>query len=370
MGAITEASIRELAAFRSDAPVVSCYLDVDGSRQVLRQDYEKRLDAMVRRAQAGPDGAAAAADLDRVVDYVHGSFDRSGVRGLALFSCVADDLWEVVPLPVPVKGQLVVNRSPVVGQLEMLVQELVPLGVLLVDRQRARLFVYHFGQLEERAERFDELLRDYDRRDDAGRGHEREQQHADELATQHLRRAADVAFELYQEDGFGRLAVGGADDVAAAVESMLHPYLQERLVGRIPVTVTASEAEIRDAALELEHRAERRKEQDTVDRLRDAAGAGARGVTGLAATLAALNERRVHVLLVSDGYEEVGWRCPSCGLLAATGPQCPVDGAAMDHLDDVVAAAVEAGLLQGRVEMCVENADLDVLGRIGALLRY
>ena len=58
------------------------------------------------------------------------------------------------------------------------------------------------------------------------------------------------------------------------------------------------------------------------------------------------------------------------GLLAATGPQCPVDGAAMDHLDDAVAAAVEAGLLQGRVEVCVENADLDVLGRIGALLRY
>ena len=91
---------------------------------------------------------------------------------------------------------------------------------------------------------------------------------------------------------------------------------------------------------------------------------------GLPDTLGALNERRVANLLVSEGYTESGWRC-ACGALAAKGPTCPVDGQAMDHVDDVIHDAVDVALGQScHVEVCVGNADLDVLGRVGALLRY
>ena len=40
-------------------------------------------------------------------------------------------------------------------------------------------------------------------------------------------------------------------------------------------------------------------------------------------------------------------------------------------VDDIVEEAVETALGQScHVEVCVDNADLDVMGRIGALLRY
>ena len=43
----------------------------------------------------------------------------------------------------------------------------------------------------------------------------------------------------------------------------------------------------------------------------------------------------------------------------------------MEHVDDVIHDVVDVALGQGcHVEVCVGNADLDVLGRIGALLRY
>jgi hypothetical protein len=43
----------------------------------------------------------------------------------------------------------------------------------------------------------------------------------------------------------------------------------------------------------------------------------------------------------------------------------------MEELDDVVEEAIDEALSQScRVEICVGNADLDVLGRVGALLRY
>jgi peptide subunit release factor 1 (eRF1) len=94
-------------------------------------------------------------------------------------------------------------------------------------------------------------------------------------------------------------------------------------------------------------------------------------VAGLPATLTALGERRVDLLLVSAGYVTEGWRCGSCGVLAAVGPRCPVCSSAMEEADDVVEEAIQEALTQScRVEVCEDNADLDVMGRIGALLRY
>ena len=41
-------------------------------------------------------------DLQRIEEYVRNGLDRSRVRGVAIFACDADGLWEVVELPVPV----------------------------------------------------------------------------------------------------------------------------------------------------------------------------------------------------------------------------------------------------------------------------
>lgn len=372
MPVITETAIRELAAFRSSGtPVVSCYLDVDGRRQVRPQDYEHRLDSLLREA-AGRELRAATADLDVINSYVRNGFDRSGVRGLAMFSCVEHRFWQVLALPVPVSNSLTINHSPAVEPLEQLVHELEPLGILLVDRQRARMFVYQFGALVERAELFEELPREYDSRDEASRGsREREQHHTDALVAQHLRHSADVAFGLLRDRGFAHLTVGGTDDVHAATVASLHPYLRERLTHRIHLGVSASEKEICAAALEIERRLEAEKEEALVGRLRDSIGSHSKGVAGLVETMAALNDRRVATLLVSDGFAESGWRCPSCGCLARKGPTCKVDGVEMIHHDDIIHEVVDMALRTGcSLEVCVGNADLDVLGRIGALLRY
>jgi peptide chain release factor subunit 1 len=355
---ITEAAVKDLAAIRcTECPVTSVYLDVDGRRQILRADVERQFERLLREAQ-GRDVEPAKADLEKIEAFLAGGLDRSGVRGLAIFSCAEIDLWEAVPLPVSVAPQLHVNQSPAVAQLEAVVQELEPLGLLLVDRQHARMFVVHLGELVDRTELFEQLPRnDYDRYDDASRGAARYDHHVDEAALQHLRHAAEVAFRLFQDHGFTHLALGGPDDLMGTVEGLLHPYLREGLAGRVQISVNANDADVLAAALEVEHQIERAREADLVERLRDAVGSGSKGVAGLSAVLGALDERRVARLLVSQGYAEVGWRCPSCEGLFAKGPTCPVDGAEMVHLDDVV-------------EVCIGNADLDVLGRIGALLRY
>jgi peptide chain release factor subunit 1 len=369
---VTEEAIRSLATFRGDkAPVTSCYLDVDGRRYRRHQDYEYELDALLRVGRAKADGdPSVESDLRRIDEYVKGGIDRSRTRGLAIFSCSAQSLWEVIPLPVPVRNRLVVNQLPAVGQLEAVVSDHHRFGVLLADRQRARMFVFELGELLDRSELFEELPRDYDVRGEKERGDT--QSHVEALMTQHLRHAADVAWRVYQDQGFEYLAIGAPEEITKALESLLHPYLRQRLCGRIGgVPVTASTEDIRVAALEVEADAEREREAALVERLREAAATGRRGVAGLKRVLHALNQKRVDHLVASAGYEESGWRCNRCHALALVGRRCPNCASPMRPVDDVVEEAVEEALLQkSRVDICSGNADLDVLGRIGALLRY
>ena len=370
MAAITEAVVRQLAGFKGKhAPVTSCYLDVDGRRHVRPRDYLLELDRMLKDARARVERHNSCADLKRIEDEVKSGVDRSRTRGLALFSCEADGLWEVFDLPMPVHNQLVMNHSPHVRQLEEILASHDRFAVLLADRQRARLLLFELGELVDRTELFDQLPRHDDDKGDWDRDHVRD--HTSNAVAAHLRRTASVAFTEFRRQPFDHLVLGGPDELVAALERELHAYLRSRIAARVSVAVSASDDEIRQAALDVESEVEHRRQSALVDRLRDAIGAGTGGVAGLDGTLRMLVERRVDTLLVSEAFEAPGWRCPSCAWVGTRGRMCPVCSGSMMQVDDVVEEAVEDALEQScHVAMCRDAADLDVLGRIGALLRY
>ena len=372
MAVITQDGIRELVSIRGErAPITSCYLDVDGRRVARYQDLEHEVDLLMREAKARANGEPSVqADLRRIHQLIRGGLDRSKTRGLAIFACSEQGLWEVFELPVPVRSQVVINQVPAVGQLESVVREHEPIGVLLADRQRARMFVFALGELIEHSERFDALPRDEGTRGERDRGGDHPH-HLEERVQQHMRNAAQVAFEVWQQSPFGHFAIGAPDPLARELESNLHPYLVKRLAGRVNVTVGAAHDEVLAEAQSVEDEVERRRDAEVVARLREAVSTGRRGVAGLGPVLEALADRRVDHLLVSKGYSESGWRWDDCSLHAAMGRRCKRCNGQMVEVADIVEEAVEEALSQScQVQICVANPDLDVMGRIGALLRY
>ncbi len=370
---ISESRIRDLAGFKGeDAPVTSLYLDVDGRRRIRARDVELALERMIRpvRDRQNQEGhASVCADLDRIEEHVKAGIDRSHVRGLAVFSCSAHGFWEVVELAVPVRDRLVVNHTPYVRELEAVVAQHERFAVLLVDRQRARLFLFQQGELLEKQEQFD-LLPRHD--DDGGQmGKDQVAGHTAAAAHRHLKHAASAAFSLYQDQGFDHFVLCGPDEVTAELERELHAYLRERLVARMAMAMHAGDDEIRQMAEDVETGVERAREAAVVDRLRQAVGSGAGGAAGIDAVLEALVARRVETLLVSEGFEAPGWRCPGCAWVGTLGRRCPLCASDMEQVADVVEEAVEEALAQAcKVAVCRANADLDVMGRVGALLRY
>lgn len=349
--------------------VTTCYLDVDGRRFVRQQDVEREVERVVRRARARMNGNRSVhADLDRVQAFVRGGVDRSTTRSLAIFSCHADDYWRVVPLPVAVPSQVIVGTAPAIAPLEAALQDRERLGVLLVDRHRARLLVIGWDGIEGEHELYHEPARPA-----ADRGGDRDRSArtgTSEAAGAVARQVARAVWELHDSVPFDRLLLGGAEDVVGEVERALHPYLRERACGRLGIGVSATTDEVHRAARAQAIEAERAREAALVQRLRSTAAAGGRAVTGLDASLEAIAGHRAERLLVSHGYSEGGWRCDSCRRLARKGPSC-LCGSKMAQLEDVVSEAVDDALAAGaRVDVCVDSADLDVVGRIGAFLRF
>jgi peptide chain release factor subunit 1 len=369
---ITEDTVRALAAFRgTEAPVTTCYLDVDGRHLTTHGAVLREFESLVKRTGLnGHFHPSVAKDIDRMARHVRG-YKRARARGLAMFACSAQGLWEVHELPMAVTSQLLVTDSPCVRQLEDVVDQFVRLGVLLTDRQRARMLVYEQGEIVQRRDVVDRL----ERQGGDVRGElvkTRVESQRNEQAHHHVRHAAQEAFDTFQRAGFERLVVGApTPDVLADLEQALHPYLRDRIAERVQLPIGVPDEQLDRTVRDIEAAIERRAEADLVGRLRHAVATRAGAVTGLAATLRVLGERRAERLFVSRGYVSEGWQCEACGRLAMIGRRCPACGDGMRHVDDVVEQAVEQAIAQRcRVSVLVDNADLDVVGRIGALLRF
>jgi peptide subunit release factor 1 (eRF1) len=157
------------------------------------------------------------------------------------------------------------------------------------------------------------------------------------------------------------------------VESRLHPYLAERVSGHVAVDVeTANAADVLEAAAPVFEEHRRAHERDVIERLRAGLGRGedGRAAAGLDATLDALNQQRVEVLLLEPNVSRRGWWDPTTGFLAAE-PGASPTGGALEELDDVVEAATEKAVEQSaEILVLRDNADLGAHGGVAALLRF
>jgi peptide subunit release factor 1 (eRF1) len=269
----------------------------------------------------------------------------------------------VVRLAQPVESRIVLDDSPFV---EPLVTAADPdhWCVLLTTRRDARVF-------HGTAESFDEL-----ERFSGAQGEETEDRAAqhttDRAAEQHLRAVGEHLSRLLKSRPFDCLLIGASDALAGQVEAALHPYVRERLCGRIHVDVeNASADQVREAAAPLIEEHAREAERSALDRFVQEIGRGGRAAAGLGAVLGALNEHRVELLLLQEGFRAGGAIETTSGMLTVDGGDVPVDEPQFEGRDDIVESAIERAVEQSADVLVIRrHDDLEAHGGIGAVLRF
>ena len=370
------AALRRLAEIRLDRPVVlSLYLDLDPSEFATPPARATAVRSLIdgadrkvreRRDLAHADRSALEASLQKAQDLLTRNLDADGAHGLALFACEPEDLLETLKLPRSVPSRVAIERSPLVGPLAGVARR-ERWCVVLVNKQDARMFRGSPDGLREIDNLHDEVHR---RHDQGGLSQARYQRSIDKEVADHLKSAADRLLRHFKHQPFERLVAGGPREVVAEFETKLHGYLTERLAGRIEVDVeVAGPDDVLEAARGHFEEHEERREAEAIERLDD----GSRAVAGLPNLLPPLNERRVEVLLLEDGFAERGTLCPQCGWLGPEGEaRCPADGTELEQCEDMREPAIELALQQSAEVLPLRRRaqELRTRGGIGALLRF
>jgi peptide chain release factor subunit 1 len=307
-------------------------------------------------------------DCEAIRAFVLDRFGRGTTRGLALFSCSAAGLWEEIELSRPLRNLGMVAPHPDLLQLESILEVYESFCTVLVDSEKARIFLAELGGLEEQSDLIDDVP---NRHDQGGWSQGRYQRHVDEHRQKHLKHVAEVLFRFWKRRQFDHLILGGPDEIVQEFEHELHDYLRQRVLARVGLPIGASTDRILERSLEAEEDLERRRVREAIDRIVAEQAAGRQAVAGLGPTLDALADNRVATMLVRMDLRSPGRECPSCERLAQRGKRCKTCGADTREMADVVEAAVAQALRRGaRVETVAEDGGFEALGGVGALLRF
>ena len=374
---ITRDQLRRLAEMRPErGRVLSVFLNLDPAEFATPAARSTAITSILTEAAHRADRAeglehdereALKADVVRVRETLQaGDIAHNGTRAVAVYACSPADLLEVVRLRRPVESTVVLDRAPYVEPL-MADAAAERWCVVLANRRIARLFVGDDTGLQETDRVEDDV---HSQHDQGGWSQSRYQRGVEKEKDDHLVHVAEVAFDAYKHRGFDRLLIGAPDELVNELKAKLHPYLRERIVGRLHLDVENSNVDgVRNAAAAAIEDWTRRCERGALDRLVEGVGRGGRGAAGLAAVLDALNEQRVEALLVAEGFRSAGGRDEETGMLYA-GDHGP-DGQELERCENILEPAIEKAIEQSAKVIKVRHYDdLGPLGGIGAVLRY
>ena len=384
---ITREQIHELAQFEDEgACALSFYfqpatprnkahkeeaiLTKDLAREALRQLEKRSLEGKNKNKDKYE---PARADLDRIVRLSQ-QLRGNGAHAKAVFACSAQGFWREYDLPAHLSStQLLVDRHFHLKPLAQLLGSFPSLGIVLMDRHRARLFDLRLGELTEREGFFHPHTRRG--RGDGFAGYDgghAERRVADE-ARQHFKFVADFVKDALDKGMFENWILGCQETHWPQFEAQLHSYASQKLLGRFTAEVAHMSCdEIRSHAEQVFADSEKKRCGDAVRETLSQARSGARGVTGLRRVLRSLESGEVQTLLVGQTYHAQAVECAACGHLDAHLVSfCPMCGRETREVVDV-AEAILPRVIRNNIELFYVNDDLefDKVGNIAALLRF
>ncbi len=377
---ISRERLRRLAGFRGgEAKVLSLFVNFDprefSTPPARSTEVRSVLDRAGRRVREQGEHLTHAqkdslqTDLERVAQELGNGAGTKGAHGLAVFSDSADGLFEVLRLSEPVDHEPVIGDAPYVAPLTTMAPE--EWCLVLVNRRTARLFCGPPESMEEVAFVQDDV---HGQHDQGGWSQARYQRSVDKEVADHLKNVAEVTFTMLRDRSTAGILVGAPQELAGDFESVLHPYLRERLKGRVNIDVENTSADdVRRGAAEKIATAAREREDTALARLTEAFGAGGRAASGVGEVLPCVVEQRIEVLLVDRGFSAPGVECPRCGWLGddPEAAECPIDGAELARRDDIVEAAIERTILQSAdVLILRDRPELASHGHVAAILRF
>src|SRR4051812_13500674 len=241
---ITQARLRALSAVHpEEGRVLSVFLNLDPAEFATPAARSSAITSVMTAAAhkveekdglSHEERMALRDDVERVRDVLVGSdIAANSTRAVAVYACGPEDLLEVVRLRRPVENRVVLDRTPFVEPLVMQGTD-ERWMVLLTNRRAARLFFGPGDALDETDRFVDDV---HSKHDQGGWSQLNYQRSVEKEVSDHLQHSADLAFDLYKQRGADRILICVPAELHTEFKGKLHPYLTERVAGKISVDI-------------------------------------------------------------------------------------------------------------------------------------
>ena len=292
-------------------------------------------------------------------------------RGVVLYSEIGGPWFEALQFPVPVQNRFVIAEKPVIAPLAQVLKSYHHHGVVLLDREHARILSVYLGTLlDEIAVQGEPLPTRHDVQ--AGgysqsRFQRRKLEEMRHFFRDFARETEDFVNRYHPDD----LVILGTDENVAKFREFLSERLRKMVVYTGAMRVDQPTSEVL-AELEPHLDAERTRESmEILDQVRDRVDQDYLATAGFQSTLTALQEGKVDTLIIAQDQDREGARCTQCGFVFAREVgTCPYDGAPTATGVNVVEEAIRMAETQGADVAFVSSSAVQDLRGVGALLRF
>jgi len=363
----SERDLQELFDFTPERPILSLYLNTKTSEGTI--DVAKlHLHNMLKSVNLPK-------DVQATEQYSNMNYDWKS-QSLAIFSCADQGFFRAYPLSVPVNDQVQTTERPVVRPMIHIMETYGYWGIVLVDKQGARLFSFHLGDLEEVGGFLGEEIKQIKRGGASSvrgrKGGSNNSANIENIIDRNMDKIAEYAGAFFKTKHIRRIMIGGSDDNIVRFKESLPKSWQSLVAASFPLSMTSDHSEILERAFQIAKEAEHGHQSKMVKQAIILAAKGSNGVIGLNDTLNAIHTGQAQTVLVLESYSEHGFRCTGCGFMTTQAlALCPFCSGTFIRIDDAVEMSVRVAKQKNASVLIIpENNALKEAGAIAAILRY
>lgn len=381
---------REAPETRRSEPTPS---DGGPSRPAL-VEFEQTMKALID--EHGPRGdvfEALQQSQERISNWVRTELD-SAASGVYIVSHEPSGVFEATGLNLPVDTSIDLSNAPRLYKLVRLVEDYPTFAVLQADQENATLsFITHGAR--DRSVQLESSL--YPRKQKKGGwSQKRYQKRADERIEAFARDTMDQVDRALRDTGVDVLIMAGSEVMMSALDHAMPDRLKDIIFDTVRMESVVSDQEKIEQTIPVAEKAEREREQTSVDRLKNAIGEGGMGTAGASETIRKLQNGQVDTLVMCDTFEGNGWadyemHIYGAGNLPTTHPAGGevTKLVAVDLRDELVRLALSTGAevdiihssmpvdddgevrhADDEMPMMQAARELVEMGGVGAILRY
>ncbi len=371
---------------REGSPVLSVYLNIDPSLPAnAKGGYRTVLDQMLKRIEkeiGNDDQLKEHFEEDsrwiakRVETLIPGG------KTLVAFCDVSEGFTYEEEIPLRLPNLVIYEEIPYIRPILEAMDEYERYVVCLVDSEKARLFIFSFGELEEIQDTVS--LSPVKYRKTVGSDHMRSQtifqRRAETWTNWFLKDTSNRIYDLIEESKAQYIILMGPNEITSELLRLLPKALQEKVIARLRMSTKAKAEEVLETILPVVEERERSTElrivTDLITTANKVGPVADKAVIGINPTIDAVNQGRAYLLVYPTGSQIKGFFCPKCEVLldhAPEGAVCPYCSAKLEAVDDLIWLASEKVMAAGGKieEVRSEDACKQLLshGIIGAFLR-